>query len=142
MKKLNILLLCLLIWIGAHSQTKQEREVLQLSIKKFDWLVNRKIDSLNFILDDRLTYIHSNGWVQSKKELIEDLQNGKLVYDNISVTEATVRMYAKSAVVTGRGIFVATLNGSTNTFDLSYTETYVLQKRDWKLVSRHASKVQ
>jgi hypothetical protein len=143
MRKLSIVIF---IFIGCgftlFAQSKQEREVLQLSMTKFNWLVNKKIDSLKMVCDDRLTYIHSNGWVQSKKELIDDLISGKLTYESIKVSEASVRMYAKSAVVTGKGKFVAAINGSSNTYDLSYTETYVLQKREWKLVSRHASRIQ
>lgn len=126
----------------ALAQSKQEQEVLQLSHAKFKWLVAKKVDSLNQFLDERLTYIHSNGWVQTKKELVDDLLSGKLSYDKIEVVKDSIRIYPKSAVVTGKGKFTATLNGTTNTFDLTYTETYVLQKREWKLVSRHASRAQ
>lgn len=142
MKKLLLVLLVSLIWMAGYPQSKQEQDVLQLSKKKFNWIINKKIDSLKIVLDDRLTYIHSSGWMQTKKELIDDLLSGKLTYVSIDVTEASVRMYNKSAVVTGRGKFTATLNGATNTFDLAYTETYVLQKKEWKLASRHASRMQ
>jgi Domain of unknown function (DUF4440) len=104
--------------------------------------VNKNIDSLKFALDERLSYVHSNGWMQTKKELIEDLLSGKLTYVSIEVTRDSIRSYPKSAVVTGRGKFVATVNGVSNTYDLTYTETYVLQKREWKLASRHASRAQ
>jgi stalled ribosome rescue protein Dom34 len=137
-----LVLVILLSGFVATAQSKQEQVVLQLSHAKFKWLVQKKIDSLKVVLDDRLTYIHSNGWMQTKNELIADLISGKLTYESIEVDQDSIRIYPKSAVVTGRGKFVATLNGSTNTFDLTYTETYVLQKREWKLVSRHASRAQ
>jgi hypothetical protein len=132
----------LTVSIFLSGQSRQEREVLEVANAKFKWLVSKNIDSLKLVLDDRLTYIHSNGWVQSKKELIDDLLSGKLTYDKIDILESSIRLYPKSAVVTGRGRFVASLNGVTNTFELTYTETYVLQKREWKLVSRHASRAQ
>lgn len=141
-RKRILLTLFVLSVVFVFAQSKQEKEVLELSRAKFRWLVNKNIDSLKFVLDERLTYIHSNGWVQSKKELIDDLLSGKLTYNKIEVLENSVRLYTKSAVVTGKGRFVASLDGSTNTFDLTYTETYVLQKREWKLVSRHASRMQ
>lgn len=141
-RRLKLIVLMLSASVLLVAQSRQEREVLEVSRAKFKWLVNKNIDSLEFVLDARLTYIHSNGWVQSKKELMEDLQSGKLTYDKIEVLENSVRLYPKSAVVTGKGRFVASLNGASNTFDLAYTETYVLQKREWKLVSRHASRAQ
>jgi len=142
MKKLLTGLLFIWIGFGVHAQFKQEQEVLQLSKRKFIWLINKKIDSLKFILDERLTFIHSNGWVQTKQELIDDLSSGKLTYVSVDVTEASVRMYPKSAVVIGKAKFVVTVNGVTASSDLSYSETYVLQKKEWKLASRHASKLQ
>jgi Domain of unknown function (DUF4440) len=141
MKKLMVILFAF-VWITALSQSRQEQEVLQLSKRKFAWLIGKNYDSLNFALDDRLTFIHSNGWVQTKGELIADLKSGKLKYINIEVLEATVRMYPKSAVVTGKGKFSVDMSGATNTYDLTYTETYVLQRREWKLASRHASRAQ
>jgi hypothetical protein len=142
MKKLGILVLLFQFGLTSFGQSKQEQEVLQLSHAKFKWLVEKKVDSLQFFLDERLTYIHSNGWVQTKKELIDDLLSGKLTYDKIEVEKDSIRIYPKSAVVTGRGKFTATMNGTTNVFELTYSETYVLQKREWKLASRHASRAQ
>ena len=142
MKKILPTLLFLWTVVIVHAQSKQEQQVLQLSKQKFKWIVEKNNDSLNNVLDDRLSFIHSNGWVQTKKELMDDLASGKLNYVSIEVLSASARLYPKSAVVTGRGKFVATLNGNTNTYELAYTETYVLQKREWKLVSRHASRVQ
>lgn len=141
MKRIFVLSFVLLVSC-VLGQSKQEQEVLQLSHAKFKWLVAKKVDSLQSFLDERLTYIHSNGWVQTKKELIDDLLSGKLTYDKIEVAKDSIRIYPKSAVVTGRGKFTATMGGVTNTYDLTYSETYVLQKREWKLASRHASRAQ
>lgn len=128
-------------FFGAYAQSKQEQEVLALSKAKFKWIVSKNIDSLTNVLDERLTFIHSNGWMQTKKELIDDLQSGKLNYVNIEVTSASARTYPKSAVVTGRGAFTFIMDGKTSTVQLAYTETYVLQKRVWKLASRHANRL-
>ena len=85
MKRTIILLIGLLLTFVGNGQTKQEQEVLQLSHAKFKWLVQKKTDSLQTFLDERLTYIHSNGWVQTKKDLINDLLSGKLSYDKIEI---------------------------------------------------------
>lgn len=140
MKKV-LMIFSVFVFVASMAQTKQEQEILQLSAKKFGWLVAKKLDSLNFVCDERLTFIHSNGWVQTKKELLADLQSGKLNYVSIDVSESSVRLYPKSAVVNGKGKFVALMDGNTVTVNLSYTETYVLQKREWKLASRHASRL-
>ena len=127
--------------ITGWAQTREESEVMGLSKKKFRWMVEAKLDSLEGLLDERLSYIHSNGWTQSKKEFLEDFTNGKLTYHSVDVKEISARVYKRSAVVTGIAALETTLSGNRSSTHLKFTEVYVLQKGDWKLVSRHASRM-
>jgi len=137
-------LLFILLSVGtqAISQTPEAEKVNQLHIKKFEWLINKKYDSLNWLLDDQVKYIHSNGWVQSKAEIIDDIKSGKLNYTSVVVEESTVSYFNQSAVVTGKGIFKGLMaDKSEFTIHLLYTEVYVRHKKQWKLVSRQATKL-
>ncbi|MFM8346444.1 MAG: nuclear transport factor 2 family protein [Bacteroidota bacterium] len=127
--------------ITGWTQTREESEVVALSKKKFRWMVEAKLDSLDGLLDERLSYIHSTGWTQSKKEFIEDFTNGKITYHSIEVKEISARVYKRSAVVTGTASMETTLNGNRSPVNVKFTEVYVLQKGGWKLVSRHASRL-
>lgn len=98
-------------------------------------------DSLNAILDDQVQYIHSNGWVQNKKEVLEDMRSGKLVYQNVTVKEDQVRMYGETAIVTGLGTFEGVNNGTAFKLDLRYTEVYLNTQSGWRLVSRHSNRM-
>ena len=124
------------------AQTQEEQEVLSLSRRKFKWMVETKLDSLRDVLDDRLTYTHSNGWVQTKTDVLNDFTNGRLTYQKIEVQELKVRLYNGAAIVNGRGKFTYLTSAMTLTSDLIFTETYVLIDKKWKLVARHANKMQ
>ena len=89
----------------AFAQSTTERVVLELSRKKFDWLIGKQADSLNRVLDEKVLYIHSNGWVQNKKEILDDMRSGKLVYQKVIIKDAAVRTYGQTAIVTGLGTF-------------------------------------
>lgn len=134
------LLACISLAHSSFSQTKEEAEVQDISRKKFRWMTEKKLDSLEFLVDERLSYIHSNGWIQSKKEFLEDF-NGKLIYHRIDVSELSARVYRRSAVVTGKGHFTVSLNGNRLETDLLFSEVYVRSGNKWKLVSRHANKI-
>lgn len=140
----NILLFILLI-VGtqAFSQNPEAEKVNTLHKKKFEWFITKNYDSLNWILDESVKYIHSNGWIQSKKEVIEDIKSGKLNYTSVAVTESSVSIYNnQSAVVTGKGTFKGLMpDKSEFNIYLLYTEVYVKSKKQWKLVSRHACKI-
>ena len=65
-------------WAQIPSLEKQF--IFDLSKKKFDWLIRKDYDSLSFLLDDKIQYIHSNGWIQNKHEILDDLRTGKQYY--------------------------------------------------------------
>ena len=134
------LMISLFFSFSAVGQSKEETEIMNLAKKKFRWMVEKKIDSLSALADERLSYIHSNGWVQTKKDFIEDF-SGKLIYHDIQVVELYSRVYRRSAVVTGKGHFTVSLNGNRLEVDLLFTEVYIRSGGKWKLVSRHANRL-
>ena len=130
---------------GFAQKTKEEsateKFVLKLHETKFRWMVQKKLDSLNSILDERIQYVHSNGWVQNKKEVTDDLRIGKLIMNSVQVTEATARVYKGFVIVNGKGNFNVVVNGAAVEIQLLYTEVYAKRMNGWLLVSRHATKL-
>lgn len=149
MKKLVALafLMCLTINLLAQSKNTQnenlakEKTILQLHESKFEWLVKKQYDSLKSVLDEKLVYIHSNGWTESKDEIIADLKSGKLNYLGVKVTESKARIFKGTGIVTGKGTFNVVMDGKSIELQLMYTEVYLEKKKGWKLVSRHANKI-
>jgi hypothetical protein len=118
-----------------------ETIVLDLHQKKFDWMINKQYDSLLNIFDNQLIYIHSNGWIETKSDIITDLKSGKLNYLKVNVTEAKARIYKNTAIVNGSGVFNVMLEGKPIEINLIYTEVYINKKNKWQLASRHANKM-
>jgi hypothetical protein len=142
MKNSILILVFISISITAHAQIQQEQAILELSKKKFQWMITMNYDSLEPVLDERMVFIHSNGWGEIKTEFIEDIKTGKLRYTSINVLEASVRLYSGSAVIIGRGKFNVKLDGKDLEFDLKYTEFYVQKNGKWLLASRHSNRLQ
>jgi hypothetical protein len=142
MKNSMLIIFFAAMGIVAHAQTQQEHTILDLSKKKFQWMIAMNYDSLEPVLDDRMIFIHSNGWGETKSEFIQDIKSGKLRYTAIDVLEASARVYPGSAVVIGRGKFTVKLDGNALEFDLKYTEFYVQKNGRWLLASRHANRLQ
>ena len=122
-------------------ESATEKFVLKLHETKFRWMVNKKLDSLNTILDERIVYVHSNGWVQNKKEIIEDLKSGKLVMNSVIVTEAVARVYKGFVIINGKGVFNVIVDGNAVEINLLYSEVYAKREKGWLLVSRQATKL-
>ncbi len=124
---------------GDESATAQY--ILRLHERKFQWMIKKQFDSLKNLLDDRVVYVHSNGWVQDKKAVIEDLKSGKLIVNWVAVSEATARIYKGVVIVNGKATFKVVVDGSDIEIPLLYTEVYVKRKEGWLLVSRHANRL-
>lgn len=142
MKKFQIFIL-LIVGTQAFSQTTEAEQVNQLHRKKFEWLITKNYDSLNWLLDDQVKYIHSNGWIQTKREVIEDLKTNKLNYTAVSIEESDVVFYGtRMAIVTGKGTFIGLMPDKTEfKLNLLYSEVYVRYKKQWRLTSRLATKI-
>ncbi len=123
------------------AQSSEELAVRMLSQKKYDWLIGHQADSLDRMLDDRLQFVHSNGWVQTKREVLDDMRSGKLVYQRVTIKEAVVRLYDKTAVVNGLGTFEGVNSGNAFKLNLRYTEVYVFDQGRWMMVSRHSNRM-
>lgn len=136
------IILILLAKPVAAQQSPVEKFLLQLHEKKFRWMTEKKLDSLQTILDERLVYIHSNGWMETAKEVIDDIKNGKLTMNSVKVNEATVRVFKNNTgIINGKGIFNVVVNDKQVELSLFYTEVYIKKKNNWMLVSRHACKL-
>lgn len=127
--------------VGYASAQSSDQVVLDLSKKKFGWMIRMKLDSLEAILDERLMFVHSNGWSETKQEMIHDIKSGKLRYTNIQISESSVRVYEQTAIVNGKGKFSVMLDGNPLEINLSYTEVYVLKNAKWLLASRHSNRM-
>ncbi len=137
-----LLLLCGLANLAtAQTPSREEQFILDLSKKKFDWIINKQYDSLIKLMDDRIQFVHSNGWIQSKKDVLDDLHSGKLNYQKITIREASARLYNSSAIVLGLGAFEGINGDKPFSLELRYTEVYIKTGNQWKLASRHANRM-
>jgi hypothetical protein len=136
-----LIALPVLLSLFVQAQAQDESRILDLSMKKFEWFINKQYDSLENLLGNNVRYIHSNGWVETEREVIDDLKNSKITYWDVTVSEAQVRVYGTTGVLVGKGKFHVVMGGNEITTDLLFTEVYSKDHGKWRLVSRHACKI-
>lgn len=138
--RIIVTLIFVLTSLVAFAQTEAAK-VDALHRQKFEWLTTNTIDSINYLLGDKVSYIHSNGWIQNREEVLNDMKSGKLQYKSIVVEESSINLIEQTAIVTGKGTFVGKVNTTEFALKLLYTEVYVKSNGRWKLVSRHSCKL-
>lgn len=129
-----IILLLFTSWIAFAQKDKQE--VLQ-RMKQFHESLIKDKSVVGQYLDDSLTYGHSNGWIETKVELIANLGN-KIVYHSIKEDSVSVVVNNKMAHTRFIAVIDATMDGKPNQFRLKVMEVWRKEKKKWKLFARQA----
>jgi hypothetical protein len=122
--------------MNALAQSKVETEILHLSLDKFRWKTEGKIDLVEDLFDDELVFIHITGHTTSKKEWIGQMKSGSFVYDKIELKEHSSKIYGNTAVLVGKAKF--SVNGGS-VYKLVYTEIYTKKNEKWKLINIHTT---
>jgi hypothetical protein len=128
----------LLILLNLNILQAQCDEVLQLHRDKFEWMIEVQVDSLQKYFHEDAIYVHSNGWLETKAEVLNNLQSGHLKYDSLQYINATCRNVAETAIVLGEAIFFVRLDDKPIEIPLLYTEVYIKANGYWQFYSRHA----
>jgi len=105
-------------------------------------LMNKDQKALVQLLHQDVSYGHSNGWVQNKTDIINDLKSGKLIYDkieNISVT--IVAINNKWATVRINTNAEGKVNGNSFQFKLHVLQVWLKAKSGWQLLARQSTKL-
>jgi Domain of unknown function (DUF4440) len=134
-------ILSCLFFTAAVAQTADETKLIE-TVKEFHQaLVKQNTVSINQQTDKAVSYGHSNGWVQSKKDLIKDFETGKISYQSFKEDSVSVLMNDNMANVRFIAGITASVNGTTvNNYHLKVLEVWVKKSKRWVLFARQAVK--
>lgn len=131
----------LFIAVGAFAQ-RRDTTGLAWCVREFNSaLVNKDTVELNWLLRDNIHYIHSNGWIQSKNDIINDLYNGKLTYKNIDITSRTVKLNGAIGAVEMIANVDILMDGKPMHLSLKINQLWTWKTDRWELFSRMSEKV-
>lgn len=138
MKKLLVIALLLNV-LFASAQTEEAK--LATTLKEFHQsLVKKNTVSINQQTDKALSYGHSNGWVETKNEMISNLETGYLSYNSFKEDSLQVTVNGNVAHARFIGNLNVTLKGTTSDFRLKVLEVWVKKGKRWLLFARQAVK--
>lgn len=126
---------------GGQKNLSELAEIDKAHKNLFRWLIAKEMDSLDMILHHDMRYIHSNGWTENKKEVLENIRSNKLTYHAVNIEDSYVRMEGNTGIVIGKAHFSVALEGSPIEIYLLYTEVFVKIANQWQCISRHACRL-
>ena len=152
MKKIKTwLIFCSILSINACSEESNSQSNSHSNnsktevIKAIKDLNNALIDPQNIIFEnlvsERLSYGHSSGKIQNKKQFIDDLINGSFKFNEIDILDQTIDIVKETAIV--RHVFSAkaTNAGDSIKLKIGIILIYQIENDKWKLLARQAYKL-
>lgn len=90
---------CMLVSATLMAQQKEE-QMLRMQMKRFDQgLLRKDTLMLRETTHPDVSYGHSNGWIENRRELTADLFNGKIEYRLIEPKEAAITIAGETGIV-------------------------------------------
>jgi ketosteroid isomerase-like protein len=125
------------------AQSKDEKAVAAAVETLRKAMVDGDRTALEKIADKGLTYGHSSGKIEDKATFVENIANGNSDFVTIDLTEQTIYLSGKTAIV--RHKFTATSHDKgkdPGSVKLAILTVWQKDKKEWKLLARQAVKLQ
>lgn len=141
MKKLLLGFLVLFLINSSFAQV--DSIGLKETMQKLDKALLQKDEAvLKSVLHEDLSYGHSNGWIESKNDVLNDLKSGKLVYSKIeNSSSAIVNINKKWATVKTNINAEGAVNGTAFKLTLHVMLFWMKTMKGWQLIARQSSKL-
>jgi ketosteroid isomerase-like protein len=143
MKKVKVLIgfLCLFSGYVAAAPAPGEKDVADAVDHLTQAMLHKKIPELKALTAENLTYGHSSGKVQDKKDFIADIETGKSAFKTLEMQNQTITVSGDVALV--RNHFSAQAIKGTELVPTEIENFQIWQKKagKWLLVGRQAFRI-
>ena len=134
--------LCFLIMSVQWSYAQQtnanpsaaEQEIINLSKQKWNWMADKKVDTLNALFDDKAVFVHMGGtWGKSRE--LDVIKSGTIWYKKAEIYSTSVNIFDNTAILLNDIDLLAVVGGNEVTNPFMVTEVYIKQNGKWKMGS-------
>jgi hypothetical protein len=104
-------------------------------------MIRGDLHALDTLLASDLTYTHTSGERQSKREFETMLSSGELTYLGAEPESVVVRIYGNTAIADGRSKMHVRSGQQEMRFTIRFLEAYVRRRGRWELVAWQSTTV-
>lgn len=117
-----------------------EKELINLSKQKWQWMADKNTDSLNLLFDEKSMFVHMGGsW--GKAQELKVIKEGTIWYKKAEVYSVIVNTIGNTVILLNEIDLVAVVGGNEVVNPFMVTEVYVNENGKWKMGSLTFSKL-
>jgi hypothetical protein len=140
---MRIFLVLLFSVLLQTTSAQDDSLALRDAIVKLDQaLLKQDSAALDQLLDGKLSFGHSNGWVQTKQDVWNDFKEGRLNYLDLTTTEVKILQIGKElATITMKVQAKGKLKEKEFDLKLTVLQVWKKDKKGWQLFARQSAKI-
>jgi len=140
MRRFPLVFIVLFLVTGSFAQV--DSVGLKNAMQQLDKALLQKDETvLRSVLHTDVSYGHSNGWIQSKSDILNDFTSGKLTYDKIENNSSVIITISKKyATVKTNTNAEGVVNGTPFNLKLHIMQFWIKTKKGWQLIARQSAK--
>ena len=104
-------------------------------------LLKKDTNLIKQLVHKQISYGHSNGWFQTKQDLITDFATGKIEYTKIEEGEKFFTKTKQAIAVRNISKVEGVVNGYVFSMSLQVLQVWKKVKKNWVLLARQSVKV-
>ncbi|WP_035611809.1 nuclear transport factor 2 family protein [Haloferula sp. BvORR071] len=124
----------------AAAATSAEKEIIELSKQKWDWMAEKKVEPLADLFHEKAVFVHMGGSWGTKQEL-DTINGGGIHYKHAEIQETSVQIIGDTAILLSKIRLDAVVGGNEVTNPFTVTEVFVKVEGKWKLGSLSFTKM-
>jgi len=143
MQRFGAVLLILFLFLTQNSFAQIDSVELKNAMQQLDKALLQKDETvLKSVLHKDISFGHSNGWIQTKTDILNDFTSGKLTYNKFeNNSSAIVSISKKYATVKTNTNAEGVVNGTVFKLTLHIMQFWIKTKKGWQLIARQSAKL-
>jgi ketosteroid isomerase-like protein len=119
--------------------SKEQREVLAVLNDWVTALAQNDLARIERIVGDDYLITTSEGTILNKEQDLETIKTGDTKFQSAATEDVNIRVFGKTAIVTGIGIFKVLYKNRPLDVRERFTDVYVKRNGRWQPVASHAT---
>ena len=133
----------LVLFLFSNSFAQVDSIGLKNAMQQLDKALLEKNETvLESVLHKDISFGHSNGWIQTKTDILNDFSSGKLTYNKFeNNSSAIVKISKEYATVKTNTNAEGVVNGTAFKLTLHIMQFWIKTKKGWQLIARQSAKL-
>ena len=127
--------------LNGNKAEQVKNDILKLEQERAQALEKGDIATLDRILADDYVYVNVFGELNPKAQRLATTQSGISKHESLKEDDFRVHVYGDTVVMTGRASGVVHYRGKLNNKDRRFTNVYIKQDGQWRLVAHQATTI-